>query len=337
MVKTGQWVDVGTPVLTIKKTVKSKLKKEDTKTSYPDEIMSTASGKVKVSGGVTSISWEEEEEREYLVPAAAHILAKDGEEVIAGQALTTGPGNPQDILRIEGHEAVQRYLIDEVQNVYRSQGVSIHDKHIEVIIRQMLRKVRVDSTGDTELLPGELINRLDYENKNSQILAEGGEPATASPVLLGVTRASLNTDSFLAAASFQETARVLTEAAVNGSVDNLIGLKENVIIGRLIPARFDRSEKGRKLLGIEELGTHRDGVLTGVTRPPATFEEALAAIGDTNAAFSHVGSVGGSDSDTYDPSVTNQDTRAHVDESSTLKSTDIEIDGGSNTSENKRR
>ena len=196
-----------------------------------------------------------------------------------GEALTSGPKSPQDILRIEGHEAVQRYLVDEVQTVYRSQGVTIHDKHVEVIIRQMLRKVRVDAPGDTELLPGELIDRNEYETVNNNVLAEGGEPATASPVLLGVTRASLSTNSFLAAASFQETARVLAEAAVNGSVDRLLGLKENVIIGRLIPARLDRSLEGREKLGLAELGDRVSGTLTGMTQPPATFEEALAAIG----------------------------------------------------------
>jgi len=192
--------------------------------------------------------------------------------------LTDGPKNPQDILRIEGQGAVQRYLVDEVQAVYRSQGVQLHDKHIEVIVRQMMRKVRVDSPGDSDLLPGELVDRHDYEFTNNNMLAEGGEPATASPVLLGVTRASLNTQSFLAAASFQETARVLTEAAVNGSVDRLNGLKENVIIGRLIPARLDQSPEGRERLGVEE-GDAESGRLTGFTQAPATFEEALAAIG----------------------------------------------------------
>jgi len=147
-----------------------------------------------------------------------------------------------------------------------------------VIVRQMMRKVRVDNPGDSDLLPGELVDRHDYEFANNNILAKGGEPATASPVLLGVTRASLNTPSFLAAASFQETARVLTEAAVNGSVDRLNGLKENVIIGRLIPARLDQTEEGRKRLGVEE-GEREAGRLTGFTKAPATFEEALAAIG----------------------------------------------------------
>ena len=143
-------------------------------------------------------------------------------------------------------------MIDEVQKVYRSQGVAIHDKHIEVIISQMLRKVRIDSPADTNLLPGELIDRKQYEEINSGILAEGGEPATANPTLLGVTRASLNMESFLAAASFQETTRVLTESAVNGNVDFLRGLKENVIIGRLIPARLDIPEEERQKLDMDD-------------------------------------------------------------------------------------
>jgi DNA-directed RNA polymerase subunit beta' len=159
--------------------------------------------------------------------------------VHAGQPLTDGPLNPQDILGIQGPEAVQMYLVEEVQKVYRAQGVTINDKHIEVIVRQMLRRVRIDSPGDTALLPGELVDRFRYEETNAKVLAEGGEPATAQPVLLGVTKASLNTESFLAAASFQETTRVLTEAAINGQVDKLLGLKENVIIGKLIPARAE--------------------------------------------------------------------------------------------------
>jgi DNA-directed RNA polymerase subunit beta' len=166
----------------------------------------------------------------------------------------------------------------------------LHDKHIEVIVRQMMRKVRVDNPGDSDLLPGELVDRHDYELTNNNMLAEGGEPATASPVLLGVTRASLNTQSFLAAASFQETARVLTEAAVNGSVDRLNGLKENVIIGRLIPARLDQTAEGRARLGVEE-GEREDGRLTGFTKAPATFEEALAAIGGGDMAGAGAGST----------------------------------------------
>jgi DNA-directed RNA polymerase subunit beta' len=184
-----------------------------------------------------AILYEEREEREYVVPPTARIRVETGQYVHAGQQLTDGAVNPQDILRVQGPEAVQLYLVEEIQGVYRSQGVNINDKHIEVIVRQMLRRVQVDSPGDTALLPGELVDRFRFEEVNAKVLAEGGEPATAQPVLLGVTKASLNTESFLAAASFQETTRILTEAAVNGSVDHLLGLKENVIIGKLIPAR----------------------------------------------------------------------------------------------------
>ena len=150
--------------------------------------------------------------------------------------ITDGPINPQEYLDTRGKDAVQRYLVKEVQKVYKSQGVTISDKHIEIIVRQMLRKVRIDQPGDVDLLPTELVDRLEFEQHNNHVLAEGGEPATAQTVLLGVTKASLNTSSFLAAASFQETTRVLTEAAINGAKDHLIGLKENVIIGKLIPA-----------------------------------------------------------------------------------------------------
>jgi DNA-directed RNA polymerase subunit beta' len=136
-----------------------------------------------------------------------------------------------------GKDAVQQYLIDEVQKVYRTQGVTIHDKHIAVIVRQMLSNVRIVSSGDTKLLPGELVGRFDYEDINAKVLAEGGEPATAQAAFLGITRASLSKDSWLAAASFQETGRVLVDAAIKGKVDRLRGLKENVILGKLIPAR----------------------------------------------------------------------------------------------------
>ena len=175
-------------------------------------------------------------EREYLIPHNAKVLVDNGQEIRAGDAITDGPINPQEYLDTRGKDAVQRYLVKEVQKVYKSQGVTISDKHIEIIVRQMLRKVRIDQPGDVDLLPTELVDRLEFEEHNNRVLAEGGEPATAQTVLLGVTKASLNTSSFLAAASFQETTRVLTEAAINGAKDHLIGLKENVIIGKLIPA-----------------------------------------------------------------------------------------------------
>ena len=277
-IKTGNWIDAGEAVLSVKKTAMAAAKKAGTLDELAEEIFAPVAGTVHVTKTSVRITWNETDEREYVIPAASEILVRDGEVIEPGAPLTDGPKNPQDILRIEGQGAVQRYLVDEVQAVYRSQGVQLHDKHIEVIVRQMMRKVRVDNPGDSDLLPGELADRHEYEFTNNNILAEGGEPATASPVLLGVTRASLSTQSFLAAASFQETARVLTEAAVNGSVDRLNGLKENVIIGRLIPARLDQSPEGRERLGVQE-GERKEGRLTGFTKAPATFEEALAAIG----------------------------------------------------------
>jgi hypothetical protein len=291
LVKTGDWIDVGSPILGKKKT-RGAAKLDESALAIDDEILATAAGTVKVTKSGVSVSWDERDDRVYKIPAASAITVATGETVAAGQALTAGPKGPQDILRIEGHESAQQYIISEVQAVYKSQGVPIHDKHIEVIIRQMLKKVRVDAPGDTDLLPGELIARLEYERRNAQILAEGGEPATASPVLLGVTRASLNTDSFLAAASFQETARVLTESAISGSVDHLLGLKENVIIGRLIPARMDRSEAGRAKLGLDQLGPRVAGTLSATTDAPPTFEEALRAFGATEADFSGQGATG---------------------------------------------
>ena len=190
---------------------------------------------VKGADGL-AVRAEDVVEREYTIPHNAKLLVENGQEIRAGDPITDGPINPQEYLDTRGKDAVQRYLVKEVQKVYRSQGVTINDKHIEIIVRQMLRKVRIDQPGDIDLLPTELIDRLDFEEENNKVLAEGGEPATAQTVLLGVTKASLNTSSFLAAASFQETTRVLTEAAINGAKDHLIGLKENVIIGKLIPA-----------------------------------------------------------------------------------------------------
>src|SRR6266850_7930148 len=202
----------------------------------PTDIASPVKGfLVKGSDGL-AVRAEDVVEREYTIPHNAKLLVENGQEIRAGDGITDGPINPQEYLETRGKDAVQRYLVKEVQKVYRSQGVTINDKHIEIIVRQMLRKVRIDQPGDVDLLPTELIDRLDFEEENNKVLSEGGEPATAQTVLLGVTKASLNTSSFLAAASFQETTRVLTEAAINGAKDHLIGLKENVIIGKLIPA-----------------------------------------------------------------------------------------------------
>jgi len=200
------------------------------------DVVAPEKGFLAKQGDHLVVKAEDRVEREYSIPHNAKLLVENGQEIRAGDPITDGPINPQEYLETRGKDAVQRYLVKEVQKVYRSQGVTINDKHIEIIVRQMLRKVRIDQPGDVDLLPTELIDRLDFEEENNKVLSEGGEPATAQTVLLGVTKASLNTSSFLAAASFQETTRVLTEAAINGAKDHLIGLKENVIIGKLIPA-----------------------------------------------------------------------------------------------------
>ncbi|MEE0884310.1 MAG: DNA-directed RNA polymerase subunit beta', partial [Faecalimonas sp.] len=175
------------------------------------------------------------ESKAYLIPYGSRLKIQDGAVLEAGDELTEGSVNPHDILKIKGLRAVQDYMIQEVQRVYRLQGVDINDKHIEVIVRQMLKKVRVEENGDSEFLPGIMVDILDFEEANERLVAEGKEPATGEPVMLGITKASLATDSFLSAASFQETTKVLTEAAIKGKVDPLLGLKENVIIGKLIP------------------------------------------------------------------------------------------------------
>jgi DNA-directed RNA polymerase subunit beta' len=175
-------------------------------------------------------------EMEYPIPQGKHLYVQEGSVVRAGDRLTEGPINPHDILRIKGIEEVQEYLVNEIQEVYRLQGVRIDDKHIEVIVRQMLQKVRIEDPGNTTFLEGEHVDRLSVLEENERMLKEGQQPATFQPLLLGITKASLSTDSFISAASFQETTRVLTEAAIQGKVDFLRGLKENVIIGHLIPA-----------------------------------------------------------------------------------------------------
>ncbi len=172
----------------------------------------------------------------YLIPYGSRIKVQDGQLLEAGDELTEGSVNPHDILKIKGVRAVQDYMIQEVQRVYRLQGVEINDKHIEVIVRQMLKKVKVEESGDSDVLPGVSMNVLEYNDMNEKLLAEGKAPAEGKQVMLGITKASLATDSFLSAASFQETTKVLTEAAINGKIDHLIGLKENVLIGKLIPA-----------------------------------------------------------------------------------------------------
>ncbi|MQG00373.1 MAG: DNA-directed RNA polymerase subunit beta' [SAR202 cluster bacterium] len=258
-VSEGQWIEAG--MLLARKAAEGTEAVVDL-ADNEDVLISGVSGRISVGKGSISVSWEENDVREYFVPPAARLILRTGDVIKAGDPITDGPLNPQDILRILGREAVQQYLQVEVQKVYRSQGVNINDKHIEVIVRQMLRKVRVESSGDTDMLPGELVERVTYEEANAGIVADGGEPGMAIPALLGVTKASLNTESFLAAASFQETARVLTEASVSGSVDTLQGLKENVIIGRLIPANLESSPEGRERLGLVSHEEDQDSTST---------------------------------------------------------------------------
>ncbi len=269
MIDSGQWVDVGTTLAS----PATETKVDTTTVTLPTQtqpILARVAGEVVIEDGQLVIKYKEIEEREYAISAAAHIRVQAGDTIKAGEQLTDGSPNPHDILHILGKDACQRYLVDEVQRVYRSQGVNINNKHIEVIVHQMLTKVRIDSPGDTDLVPGELIDKFHYEDINAKVLAEGGEPTTAHTVLMGITRASLSTDSWLAAASFQETTRVLAEAAVNGKVDKLQGLKENVIIGKLIPARYPRYEE------LIEAETAIEGLLE-----PLTEEEPRTGEGET--------------------------------------------------------
>ncbi len=235
--------DVVEPGMLLAATLPSLSYEADTGEDYEPqpvtEVTANVGGRIELADDRIMVVWEDVEEREYYIPAAAELLVNDQSQVRAGDPLTAGPRNPHDILSIQGTEDLQRYLVDEVQQVYRSQGVAIHDKHIEIILRQMLRRVEVKSIGDSDFIPDQIVDRFEFQENCAKVLAEGGEPATAKPVLLGVTRASLRTNSFLAAASFQETTRVLTQAAVSGTHDWLQGLKENVIIGRLIPARVE--------------------------------------------------------------------------------------------------
>jgi DNA-directed RNA polymerase subunit beta' len=255
VVTDGQSVDAGTALFSLpEKTGKRKTSKKLPAVSRGEagqslSVAARVAGQIVIEGDRVYVKHEEREEREYSVPRGTYLLVQSGDKVRAGDRLTRGPIDPHDILRIMGKNAVQQYLIDEIQKVYRTQGVTIHDKHIAVIVRQMLSNVRIVSSGDTKLLPGELVSRFDYEDINAKVLAEGGEPATAQAAFLGITRASLSKDSWLAAASFQETGRVLVDAAIKGKVDGLRGLKENVILGKLIPSRvLDLSPDDEKKL-----------------------------------------------------------------------------------------
>jgi DNA-directed RNA polymerase subunit beta' len=199
---------------------------------YVSISKSTKKGKQRVSITPVDVG----DKKEYLIPRGKHINVYEGDYIRAGEPLIGGSAVPQDILSIKGEVALARYLVDEVQEVYRLQGVRINDKHIEVIVRQMMRRVKVLTVGDTDFITEEQVDRIKFEDANKAVIEKGGKPATAEPLILGITKASLSTDSFISAASFQETTKVLTDASVSGKVDSLRGLKENVIMGRLIPA-----------------------------------------------------------------------------------------------------
>ena len=188
-------------------------------------------------------------EEVHLIPGISRLEFKDGDEISAGDAIVEGPRDPKELLEIKGVRETQQYLVDEVQKVYRDQGVSIHDKHVELVVRQMTRRVRISDPGDSDFLPGEQVDQPIFATTNRNLVEEGKKPAEGRPELMGITKASLATDSWLSAASFQETTRVLTEAAIESRQDKLVGLKENIIIGKLIPAGTGREEYRR-------VGTH---------------------------------------------------------------------------------
>jgi DNA-directed RNA polymerase subunit beta' len=215
---------------------------------------------------------KDEEPKAIQLPRRTRLFVKDGQEVDPGDALHEGSLNPSDLLRLKGYTAIELYLVGEVQKVYKSQGVEIHDKHVELIVRQMLKKVRVDNAGETDLLPGQLVDKTVLDRENARVKKEKKEQATFEPLILGITKASLATESFLSAASFQETTKVLTDASIEGKVDRLLGLKENVIIGKLIPAAT-----GLKRYRTIEIGPS-DKVPPSAYMRPATEEQLLAAL-----------------------------------------------------------
>ena len=201
-----------------------------------EEVVAQHAGRVRIEDNQVIVAYEIRDEEEYEIPSNTRLLVEDGDRVTPGQPLTEGSLNPHNILRIQGREATQKYLLSEVQRVYRSQGQNIHDKHFEVIINKMMSRVQVTQPGDSKYLPGDLTDRLVLRRNNEKLLMEGKRPAQYMEVLLGITKASLSTDSFLSASSFQHTIKVLAGAAISAAEDPLYGLKENVIIGKLIPA-----------------------------------------------------------------------------------------------------
>jgi DNA-directed RNA polymerase subunit beta' len=237
------------------------------------EVIAENGGRVRYDGRDVVVSYEVSEEKVYQIPSNARISVDDGQKVEPAQPLTEGSLNTHDILRIRGRKACQSYMMSEVQKVYRSQGQNIHDKHFEVVISKMMSRVEVTDSGDTEYLPDDLVNRIELMNENERMLQEGKRPAKFKEVLLGITKAALNTESFLSAASFQHTIKVLTQAAVEGAEDPLYGLKENVIIGKLIPAGtgFDKGPFGDDMGEAEEEIEHA-AVAEGVSELEAEIE-----------------------------------------------------------------
>jgi DNA-directed RNA polymerase subunit beta' len=228
------------------------------------QVIAGSNGRVVKDDKQLTVCREEQLKTEYEVASSARLRVRNLQDVVAGEQLTEGPLNPHEVLRIQGREAVQIYLLEEIQRVYRSQGVTINDKHIEMIVRQMLSKVSITSLGDTVFMLGETVDRLAFEEANRRVMEEGGRPATARQVLLGITKAALNTESFLAASSFQHTINVLAQAAIEGRRDELRGLKENVIIGKLIPAGtgFESGETMKEVLS--QFVGEQEGAITAL-------------------------------------------------------------------------
>ena len=204
--------------------------------AWPRRPACCASARTRARASRSSVVDDDGEEHEVILPLGARPIVRDGDEVKAGDPITDGPFDPKELMEIKGIRETQLYLVEEVQKVYRDQGVSIHDKHIELIVRQMTRRIGVQEPGDTDFLPGERVDAKVFRDTNRRMVEDGQRPAEGRPEIMGITKASLATESWLSAACFQETTRVLTEAAIDGRGDNLIGLKENIIIGKLIPA-----------------------------------------------------------------------------------------------------
>ncbi|MCL4167354.1 UNVERIFIED_CONTAM: hypothetical protein GTU68_053874 [Idotea baltica] len=256
--------------------------------------LSRVSGVVRIAedegkGKVITVVTDDGEEDSYTVPGAARLEVVEGQEIDAGDPIVDGPRDPKELMEIRGIRETQQYLVEEVQKVYRDQGVSIHDKHIELIVRQMTRRVGVQEPGESDFLPGERVDQWQFADVNRRLVTEGLRPAEGRPEIMGITKSSLSTDSWLSAASFQETTRVLTEAAIEGKSDSMIGLKENIIIGKLIPA-------GTGLV------RHREMVTTAPDYKPITFfsnegeqqdpAQWLASLGEDSAATGGPATIG---------------------------------------------